>query len=403
MSITEVSAESTYSPIAPHVVEDPATAYAELRSQCPVHLGDVGGNDLYSLALREDIGAALRDHNLWSNADGPGVGYGSGAGLGDMQHDDRPEHERRRGLARAWFVPPAIAEMEPELRELAESIAIDLAPNGGANLYSEFALPMPVTSFCSIMGISIDDREQFLSWADTIVIAMAYPERGVEARRALSAFTRAEVVRRRELADDGAELPAGLLSHLATAPYHDDGSRMAVDEVVGMSNQLLIAGHETSTSLITNCVWRLLEDRQNRWERVVADPSLIPNAIEESLRFDPPVLGLCRTNKVETEVRGVTIPERSKVMMLYASANRDPSVFERPDEFLVDRPVFDSMKHFSFSWGIHYCLGAHLARLTGRVALETLVRHFPSLHLSGTTERVASPFLWGRKKLPVAW
>ena len=390
-----------YSPTRPEVLEDPAAAYARLRAQCPVHRSDAFDPPLYSLASRSDLGPALRNHDLWSNRQGPGIGYS--ASVGDMQHDDPPEHDQRREFARSWFVPPAVAALEPQLRALATNLAEGIAPRGQAELYSEFALPLPVTSFCAVMGVTFDDRSKFVEWADQMTEAMAYPERGDHARRALSAFTIGEIERRRAAADAGEPLPEGLLSHLATAPYTESGERMPANEVVSMVNQLLIAGQETTTSLITNCLWRLLEDREARWERVVADPSLVPNAIEESLRFDPPVLGLCRTNNVDTEVGGVDIPAGSKVMMLYASANRDPAVFDAPDEFRVDRPVFEAMRHYSFSWGIHYCLGAHLARLTGRVALDVLVRTLPGLHLAGPTSRVPSPFLWGRKTLPVRW
>ncbi len=179
---------------------------------------------------------------------------------------------------------------------------------------------------------------------------------------------------------------------------------MPLPEVVNMVNQLLIAGHETTTSLITNCVWRLLEDRPARWCRLVEEPALIPNAVEESLRYDPPVLGLCRTPNDDAVVADVAIPAGEKVMVLYASANRDEARFpDRPDEFVVDRPLLETRKHYSFSWGIHHCLGAHLARLTARVALEELVGRLPDLELDGPPTRVASPFLWGRKALPVRW
>jgi cytochrome P450 len=176
-----------------------------------------------------------------------------------------------------------------------------------------------------------------------------------------------------------------------------------MNEVVGMVNQLLVAGHETTTSLLTNCVWRLLQDRPGRWERLLADRSLIRTTVEESLRFDAPVLGLCRTNDEETAIDGVVIPADSKLMVLYASANRDGSTFADPDAFRVDRPLAESMRHFSFSWGIHHCLGAHLARLTGRVALDVLLDRLPDLRLDGEPTRIPSPFLWGRKTLPVAW
>jgi cytochrome P450 len=114
-------------------------------------------------------------------------------------------------------------------------------------------------------------------------------------------------------------------------------------------------------------------------------------------------LGLCKTNNEPVERHGVDIAIDSKVMVLYASANRDEAFFDRADEFLVDRPLLEAKKHLSFGWGSHFCLGAHLARLTGRIGLQVLVETFPNLRLAGPTERVGAPFLWGRSKLHVAW
>ncbi len=395
-----VPSPEAYSPVAPAVLEDPFPSYDELRAACPVHHDPAMG--MFSLSRHKDVIDVLRDPVLWSNRHGPGVGF-SDQSLGDMQHDDPPEHQHRRNLARSWFLPSAVKRLEPELRRLAESLLESLAPRRAADLYEQYALPMPVTSFCSLVGVDLRDREQFLQWADDLTTGMAYPERSVDARKGMSAFTLSEVRRRRELAAAGDPLPPGLLSHLATAEWGDDGSPMPDAEVVGMVNQLLIAGHETTTSLITNCVWRLLEARSERWERVVADPRLVPVAIEESLRHDPPVLGLCRTNNQAVSIHGTSIAPDSKVMLLFASANRDESVFGRPAEFRLDRSPDEAARHLSFGWGIHHCLGSRLARLTARVAIETLVARVPDLRLAGTTERVPSPFLWGRKRLPVEW
>jgi cytochrome P450 len=390
-----------YSPIRPEVMDDPFPAYARLRGECPVHRTDDLGRPLFSVARSTDVHEILLDHQLWSNEKGPGIADSS-SGRGDMQHDDPPEHTRRRLFVRAWFRPDAVAQLEPSIGTATVERIETISADGRCDIYSDVALPLPVESFCEIMGIDLRDRAQFLAWADELVVAMAYPERGAEARRAMSEFTRGEVQRRRELVAEGRQLPAGLLSHLATAAYRD-GEPMPIGELVNMANQLLIAGHETSTSLITNCVWRLLEDRDARWERLVADPGLVPNAVEESLRFDPPVLGLCRTNNEPTSVRGVEIDADTKVMVLYASANRDPERFDRPDEFVVDRPMLELAKHYSFSWGIHHCLGAHLARLTARTVVRELVTRLPSMRLDAAPTRVASPFLWGRKTLPVSW
>jgi cytochrome P450 len=390
-----------YSPVDAEVIDDPFPAYAALRAQCPVHHTDALGRPLYSISRAVDVHDVLLEHRLWSNAKGPGIADSTGS-RGDMQHDDQPVHTQRRLHIREWFNPASIARVEASLRATTVD-QIESFPDGRADVYRDLALPLPVTSFCELMGVEITDRDRFLRWADEMVVAMAFPERGETARRQLVEFTRNEILSRRERGSRGEPNPPGLLTYIATEPYEDDGSAMVVDEAINMANQLLIAGHETSASLITNCVWRLLEDRTARWERLVAEPDLIPNVVEESLRYDPPVLGLCRTNNETTSIAETEIPQDSKLMVLYASANRDPERFDRPDDFLLDRPMTELVRHYSFSWGIHHCLGAHLARLTGRVVLEELVERRPTLRLDGETTRVPSPFLWGRKTLPVTW
>lgn len=386
-----------YSPVLPETLDDPHAAYAKLREQCPVHVGQVGDVELTTVAEPSLVREILIDWRTWQNGKGPGLGTSNS--LGDMQHDDPPVHSARRRFAREWFLPRAITKLEPSIRALADEQVVAMQASPTAELYHDFALPLPVTSFCELMGVELHDREQFLQWADALTNAMAYPETGVTARRDLNAFTTAEVDRRRAMIARGEEPAPGLLSHLAVAPWMSD-QVMPVQEVVSMSNQLLIAGHETTTSLITNLMWRVLEVPE-RWHRLCAEPELIEQAVEESLRFDPPVLGLCRTASEATELGDTPVDQDAKVMMLYASANRDPDVFDRPNEFVLDRPLLETKQHVSFSWGIHHCLGAHLARLTARVAIETLVANFPDMRLAGETKRVLSPFLWGRKHLPV--
>jgi adenosylcobinamide-phosphate synthase len=178
----------------------------------PVHRAEVMDHTLYSLATRADVAAALRDHELWSNRAGPGIAISSDTSPGDMQHDDPPEHDQRREFARRWFVPPAVAALEPQLRALTESLVDGFVARGAADLYADFALPVPVSSFCAVVGVEIEDRDRFVHWADELTSAMAYPERGAVARRELRAFTTAEVERRRRSADAGDPVPEGLLS-----------------------------------------------------------------------------------------------------------------------------------------------------------------------------------------------
>jgi cytochrome P450 len=389
-----------YSPTAVHVLDDPAAAYAELRSHCPVHFHEGMEHPLYTLAKTSDIVGVLTDSGTWSNRQGPGIT--KSLSVGDVQRDDPPEHTHRRQFLRDPFLPSALAATTPSIRMLAQQLADDLAKVGSCELHDQFALALPVASFCALLGVDIEDRDLFSRWADEMVAGMTYPERGVEGRRGINAFSRSQIEQRRALAEAGEALPDGFLSYLATAPYGADGSVMDLKEATNTVSQFLVAGHETTTSLITNLMWRLLEDPA-RWAAVVANPSLIEAAVEESLRFDPPVLGLCRTNNVAVNLSGVDIPEDSKVMVLYAAPNRDPDLFTNPDEFRLDRPMSETRRHLSFSWGIHYCLGAGMARLTARIAIETLAEQFPTMRLVGPTERVEAPFLWGRKRLPVAW
>lgn len=393
------------------MLADPAGAHARLRAACPVHRFDGLENPVVTFAARDDVLSVLTDTTTWSNRHGPGVAYGSDENVGDLQRYDPPEHAQRRRFLRGPFLPRTVAATEPIIDALAVRILDDLEPLGRAELHDDYALPLPLGGFIDMMGIDDDHRGDFKAWADDLTLGMTYPEKARDARKAMSAYTRGEVRRRRDLVasarlgpdDDpvGSVVPDGLLSHLACHPL-DDGTVMPDTEVAGMVGQLLVAGHETTTSLITNAVWRLLEDRQ-RWERLLAEPDLVPNVIEESLRFDPPVLGLCKTNNVAVETKGVAIAPETKVMVLYASANRDDDTFEAPDEFRVDRPIIEAKRHLSFGWGEHFCLGAHLARLTGRIALTRLLERFPDLEPDGPTERVGAPFLWGRSRLPVRW
>ena len=398
-----------YDPTADDVLDSPWAAYDELRSRCPVHLSDALEHPLYSLVRHDDVKALLSDADLWSNRFGPGISY-SDQNTGSLQRYDPPEHSRRRRFARDPFLPRAVEANAPAIEEVAFGLLDELVPSGRAELHDDFAAPLPITSFCALLGIDDADHSDLKRWAEELTLGMTFPDRAEKGWDELRAFTKGEVERRRamvaaaELApgDDpvGTVVPEGLFSHLAC---HDlDGEPLDPDEVTGMVSMMLVAGHETTASLITNTVWRLLEDR-TRWERLVAEPDLTPNVIEESLRYDPPVLGICRTNTRDVTIHDVDIAEHSKVIYLMGAANRDGDAFERADEFVMDRPLIEARKHVAFGWGAHFCLGAHLARLTARVAIGGLIQRIPDLRLDGETERLEAPFLWGRRKLPVAW
>ena len=402
----------TYDPLAPDTVVDPFPAYARLRAECPVHRTDRFGHPVYTLSRRADVYAVLTDPARWSNLLGPGVGFSGAERRGDIQRFDPPEHTARRRFARPEFNPVRVVELADDVRALAERLVDAMVAAGPpAELHDDVALPLPILGFIGMMG-GVDQADSALikGWADDMVKGLADPGMAADATRDLHHYLRRRIVAVRAAADTaglpgedeavGVAVPEGLLARYALRPF--DGARMDEREMANMLSQLMVAGHETTTSLITNAVYRLLE-RRERWEAVVADPALAEAAVEESLRFDPPVLGLCRTNTAPTTLGDADLPEATKVMVLYASANRDPAAFERPDEFRLDRPWAELRRHYSFGWGVHHCLGAPIARQTARIALETLVARVPTLEPAGPTERIASELLWGRRVLPVRW
>ena len=203
---------------------------------------------------------------------------------------------------------------------------------------------------------------------------------------------------KRALIQDGGDQTEDLLAVIAGA-RDESGNYASEVDAVSVLNQLLVGGNETTTSLITNLLWRLLE-QPARWEMLKKEPTLIPQAVEESLRYDPPVLGLYRSTTREVKLHGQIIPAGSKVYIHYAAANRDPSVFKEPDLFDLTRP---SARHMSFGLGLHFCLGATTARLEAEVALRLLLEKLPNLRLVHNGERIGPFFLWGRKTLPLAW
>jgi cytochrome P450 len=388
-----------YSPTDPAVVENPFPAYKALRNECPVHASSMAGVDFFTIARRDDVHSILTSPNLWVNRHGAGIAYSGEDGRGNLQHYDQPEHTKRRILMRNEFNPIEVRKLADSTRALADDLARAMRDDGPhAELHDAFACPLPILGFIDLMGVDPDDRDRIKAWADQLVLGLSDPKQAVKATAEIKAYINAAVSERRRVADAGDTPRPGLLTEYSLRLL--DGERIPLIEMESMILQLMVAGHETTTSLITNFMWRMLE-QPAVWRRIVADHSLIPNAIEESLRFDPPVLGLFRTNVEPTSIAGVTIPAKSKVMSLYASANRDPAAFPDPDVFDIDRDEMQLKRHYSFGWGIHHCLGAPLARQTARIAIETLAREFPDIAIDGPTERLAPEILWGRRKLPV--
>jgi cytochrome P450 len=394
-----------YDPFAAEVMADPFPAYARLRAGCPVHRFEGFDPPFFTMTRYADVHTMLRDWELWSSHWGQSPRFTRQGGL----FNDPPEHTYYRKLIQSAFSARRIAAMEDDIVRLCHDLVDVMTADGrtSGDLHDDLACPLPVIVIAHMLGIPPADLPQFKHWSDVQVEAMGSsdPHRAVENRREMDAYFQARIDERRGLQHRGEPLPDDLVTALmtSTGDHPTDGHRGLTDtEMLGQLNQLLVGGNETTTSLLTNLVWRLLEDPA-RWERLRTDRSLLDTAIEESLRFDPPVLGLFRTSTREVELDGVTVPADSKAFATYAAANRDPEVFTDPDTFDLDRDPAQLKRHLAFGFGQHFCPGAPLSRLEARIVMPVLLDRLPRLRLDGPATRIATFLLWGRRTMPVRW
>ncbi|MDD9960650.1 MAG: cytochrome P450 [Gammaproteobacteria bacterium] len=379
---------AAYDPFKPPVFDEPSVAYAHLLAERPVHYFADFDPPFYTLSRHADVQRALRDIDTYSSEFGQGPRFTPPAGM----LSNPPQHTFFRSLVQQAFSPRAIEAMRGRVEELAEEL-LDEIPAGEWDLHDAFAFPLPVIVIAEMLGVPADDLHLFKRWSDASVAAMgaADPSAYESELADLANYILARIRERRAAPGRG-----DLIDRLVQA--EQDGKVLTDEDILSVVNQLLVGGNETTTSLITNAVWRLLE-RPALWRQVVAEPGLVDRALEESLRFDPPVLGLYRSTTRAVELHGVRIPKDAKVMLHYAAANRDPEVWDDPDTFSLDRPA---QRHLSFGLGVHFCLGAQLARLEASAALRALAARCPDLRLVNPGERITPWFLWGRRHLPVA-
>jgi cytochrome P450 len=340
----------------------------------------------YIASRYHDVADILRRPNDFLSGHGQGPNFAPPEGV----VSDAPQHTFFRNLVQQDFLPRSIATLKPRLLALANEQLDQVADKPTWDLHDTLAFPLPVSIICEIFGIPTDDIEQFKVWSDAIGAALAAQDPSpYEAEQLRMRSYLVDLLRNRRSSDD-----TRLLARIARA--RRDGLVLSDEEAVALVLQLFVAGNETTTSLITNFVWRMLS--MGLWRDFCAGRIDTQKAINESLRFDPPLLGLFRTTADDMQIGETLVPAHTKILTHYGAANRDPEVFERPHQFDVHRPTKNIL---SFGLGIHVCLGRELARLEAQVALETLRDRFPHLELVGDGERVAPFLFWGRHKLPV--
>jgi len=377
-----------FDPYAQEHTEDPYPGYAWMRANDPVHHNAT--LDVWFLTKYDDVLSALKDPGTFSSERYLFLDQNPDDIVRNMQTIDPPRHDALREMARDAFSSRRVAALESFMRELVRSLFARFEGRAEVDLSNELCWPYPATVIFEMLGVPEADRAPFHGWAH----AMAEHGNvgpGLEATQAAAAYFEGLVAER--VARPGHDLVSAMLSARS-----EDGQSMAPAEVASACYLVMTAGHETTTHLLGNAL-AILARRPDLWARLRAEPGLIPRAVEEFLRVVSPAQGLSRTTTRDVVIRGRRIPEGSAVHILFASANRDEEVFERPEEVDFDR---SPNRHLAFGFGVHFCLGAKLARLEARVALEELVGAMPDFELAcERVPRARSPLIRGLSGLPV--
>lgn len=379
---------------------DPYPLLHALRARDPVNRTPIGPwrltrhRDVLRLLREAPVGVRRSDGSRWGD-ERTDVGP---AGPGDfMLQQDPPNHTRLRKLVSRAFTPRAVERLRGRAQQIADECLDRALERGEMDLIGELALPVPATMICEMMGVPVADRDRFTRWTaratHLLAAATAAPEvleRAQSAADSLAEYFEALIEERR-----GA-LGEDILSNLIRAEA--EGDRLSPSELLSQSIGLLIAGFETTIGLIGNGALALLR-HPDELARLRADPELLPGAVEECLRYDGPIPLTIRVMHGDFEFGGRVIPKDEVVMGMLNAANRDPEVFPEPDRFDIGRRP---NPHLAFGGGAHLCLGAHLARMEGQVALGTLVRRAPRIELREEDPPLGESLFRVRARLPVA-
>ena len=417
--------EIRYEPLSPEVSRDPYPFYEQMRREAPVYR--IPSSGFYAVSRYADVMRVLKDPETFSsNAMRLMMMSAMTGGIQSMPLDldqirserekvaeqlsfdpgmfltaqsvissDPPQHSKMRNIINRGFTPRKIAALEPRIREIARDL-LDRPLGGEAgsfDLVGDYSIPLPVQVIAELIGVEAEKRADFKRWSDTVVSAASGSAAGPQEMLAtFGEFTAYfnEVIERRRI-----EPAEDLISALIQA---EEGDTLTSVEVIMFAILLLVAGNETTTNLIGNGTLALLR-HPDQFEKVRADPALIPAFVEEALRYDSPVQVLFRQAKQDVEVAGTEIPKGAIVLPIFASANRDDDQFPEASRFDITR---NPQGHAAFGFGIHFCLGASLARLEAKVAFEELLSRVTRLEQTdGDLAYIDSFLLRGPKSLPL--
>ncbi|MEU6151714.1 cytochrome P450 [Actinosynnema sp. NPDC047251] len=379
---------------------DPYPDYESVRERGPVVKSKMG---LYLTASHELCDSLLRDPGFGQLAAGELSPIDSVAHIGPRRlvnpvEDsflmlNPPDHTRLRRLVSPWFTPRGLRDQVATVERVVEEYLDEVAGRPTFDLVGDFAARVPIQVIADLLGVPDADHAAFARWGSALVNALD-GVRDLKELRALHNGLR-----------EFEEFLDGLIDHRRRHPGDDVVSRLVANEdlrredLIATTELLLVAGFETTVNLIGNAVLAVLAHPEVR-ERLLDDPGCAEAVVEETLRLDPPVQYTVRTPFETTEVAGTSVPRGTPIMLLLAGANRDPAVFADPHRFRPGRP--DGREHLAFSAGIHYCLGANLARMEGAAALRGLFRRFPDLRAAGRVRRRPSRVIRGPERFPVS-
>lgn len=377
------------------VRRNPYPAYALLRRFAPTF--KVPGRDIWMLFDYASVKRALNDPASFSSAAAPP----SGSPLDWLIFLDPPRHTKLRAIISRTFTPRALIALEPRIREFARELMAPGIAKGEMDLVGEFSTPLPLLVIAELLGIEVPDRGRFLRWSDAILHlgdTIGGGEKGAlatvnyrAAREEMRQYLEAALAAR-------ATAPTpGLLTQLAAAEV--DGERLTFEDILGFFQLLLLAGTETTTNLISNTVI-CLDAHRDQLAMLHRDASLIPQALEEVLRYRSPVQMVFRATTSEIVINGKRIPAGKLVLPMIGSANRDASQFREPNRFDITR---SPNQHAGFGHGIHFCLGAALARVESRVAIEELLPHLAKARICRNWEAASGVNVHGPASLRVSF
>ena len=372
---------------------DPYPAYKELRAHAPVCWNDV--TNFWALLKYEDIRYVSTNPDKFSSTKGitiPDPVMPNPVQEGNLIFTDPPRHRQLRKLINTGFTRRQVAILEPKVREIVYGVLDGVSSDCTVEFADQLAAPLPTRMIAELLGAPPDDWEKFRRWSDACT-GTADPEIELDSFAAIGElfeyFQQLISARRAEPRND-------MLSVLSTAEV--DGVRLSDDDLLNFAFLLLVAGNETTRNLIALGTLALIE-HPAECARLVEDPTLIPGAVEEMLRWCSPVTHMARAATADIEIRGQRIHDGDMVVMLYGSANRDEEIFgSDAEEFKVTR---HPNPHIAFGCGEHSCVGAQLARLEARVFFEVLLGRYPQLELVGDVDRMRATMVPGVKRMPV--